>query len=261
MGSIKAIEWHEHHGGVAIEVQNMQPGERVLRVERDFSTSPIRGYNADVVGGVGVVFDFETRIGDTVNYGIGRVGDSVTQLVGGLSIAVPGNQAWLRDMDRPEDSMRVIVVDTGDEQRPVRQSVYEVSGRPNPVVVYDVRSGRRGRVTLLLPNRWERERLEKLCDQGEPLLLNVCSSKVWAPCYMAVGDLTFSRYGSKDAFLAYLDYIEVDAAVELDDETEVILPPDPSFDEVKAMVNGTFIDMSAMFPTFIDVLLGRGQTP
>ena len=111
------------------------------------------------------------------------------------------------------------VVSTGDERRVARQAVYDIAGKPNPVVVWDSRTSRQGTVTLAVQNTpqtgvWStdthRARMDLLLSSGRPLLLSMCANLGFEPCYMAVADATYTRVGTGATWALQLDYVEVD---------------------------------------------------
>jgi hypothetical protein len=128
-------------------------------------------------------------------------------------------EAWLRDILQPVLSQPVSVVSTGDERRVARQAVYDIAGKPNPVVVWDSRTSRQGTITLAVQNEpvtgvWnndtERDRMDLLLSSGRPLLLSMCANVGFHPCYMAVADATYTRVGDGATWALQLDYVEVD---------------------------------------------------
>lgn len=174
----------------------------------------IVGYTTDAwhqPGGSGYGEDYRVPIGETVTYVVvplAATGDNATYQPR-ATITTPGNQAWLRDPIYPTMTQQVTVVTTNTENKAVRQHVYQISGRALPLVVHDVREGRRGTVQLFVQSSDERVSIEGLLVSGRPLLLTMCSSKLWAPCLMAVGNAAFTRWGRTDKWLLSLDYIEV----------------------------------------------------
>jgi len=156
-----------------------------------------------------------------------QVDKAATTLPGGAPVAsvftqTPGRangEAWLRDILQPILSQPVSVVSTGDERRVARQAVYDIAGKPNPVVVWDSRTSRQGTVTLAVQNDpvtgvWDndtpRDRMDRLLSSGRPLLLSMCANLGFQPCYMAVADATYTRAGRGATWALQLDYVEVD---------------------------------------------------
>lgn len=174
----------------------------------------IPGFTTDAwhqPSGSGYGEDYRVPIGETVTYVVVPVGATGDDPSYGprATVTTPGNQAWLRDPIYPTLSLAVTVVTTNTENNAVRQHVYQISGRRLPLVVHDVREGRRGTVQLLVSSRADRQYIEGLLATGRPLLLTMCSSKMWAPCLMAIGNAAWTRFGTNDRWLLNLDYIEV----------------------------------------------------
>lgn len=203
-------------GYVRFQVTGMTAGTTLFRVGANDVLEPIYGYTTDTwhqPGGTGLGQDYRPPLGELVRYVVAPVGTKTLppNPTAIASVLVPGNQAWLRDVAQPSLSYQVHVIDTGTENEPVRQYVYEVSGRRLPLVVHDVRLGRRGTAQLFVPSAADRRAIEALLASGRPLLLNICSSKLWAPCMMAIGSAAFTRWGKTDRWTLSLDYIEVDS--------------------------------------------------
>ena len=164
-------------------------------------------------------------LGVTVRYAL--VDKAATTLPAGAQTAsifteTPGREngeAWLRDVMQPVLSQPISVMSTGDERRVARQAVYDIAGKPNPVVVWDSRTSRQGTITLGVQNHpvpgvWStdtpRDRMDLLLSSGRPLLLSMCARLGFHPCYMAVADATYTRVGDGALWALQLDYVEVD---------------------------------------------------
>jgi hypothetical protein len=221
-----ALSYVDSFGYVKFSVTGAPAGYTLKRLD-PFSTTlqAIVGYEKStwITGGAGYGEDYRPPLGTSVKYVLAPV--AATADNPGYDYAyinTPSNVAWLRDITKPALSQRVIVVTTGDEQEPARQSIYDISGRHLPLVVFDVRQGRRGTLVLLITNyvdasgvqvrtgRDSRVAIERLLATGAPLLLTMCNSKVWTPCMMAIGNATFTRFGSRDTWTLSMDYVEVD---------------------------------------------------
>jgi len=201
------------HGYVRFAVTGVPVNNTVMRVSTTGHLEPIPGFTDDtwISGGAGFGEDYRPGIGEIETYVVAPIGSTIDDAsYVRASIAIPGNQAWLRDVRSPVLSSNVVVVSTGDETLPAYQNIYDISGRRLPLVVHDIREGRRGEVTLLAPDRDNRSAIEALLATGNPLLLTMCSDLLWTPCMMAVGAATFTRFGYRDAWLLRLTYVEVD---------------------------------------------------
>lgn len=209
------LTWQPAYGYVDFVATGVPAGNTIFRrdvIDPTVLVSMV-GYadGAWLSGGAGIGQDYRVPIGETVTYVLAPIGSTVDSPgFTHVSVAIPGNQSWLRDVSNPNLSMQVIVVTTGTETRANRQNIYQVAGRTLPLVVHDLRQGRTGSVTILCPNRTVRYNLDRLLNTGNPLLLNVCNDLLWTPCYMAVGDAQYSRISTKDSWTLDLDYTEVD---------------------------------------------------
>lgn len=209
------VDWIDTYGYVQFGVRTAPAAYTVKRRDQ-YSTSliPIPGYEDSswLSGGAGYGEDYRPPLGVTVTWVVAPVGataDDPTYVR--ASLTTPGGYGWLRDVSNPALARRLTVADTGDESLPAYQHVYDISGRRLPLVVHDIREGRRGSAVLVVPDRDERRALEGLLATGNPLLLSMCSDLVWEPCMMAVGEAVFSRIeGRTSQWLLRLDYVEVD---------------------------------------------------
>lgn len=217
--------WQQDYGYVRFVVTGLAPNPN-LTVYRVSSNRlvPIPGFtdNTWLLNGVGYGEDYTPPLGEWVTYVLASPNaDSPVDAVESTKVWVPGNQAWLRSPSNPIMSVPVAVVDTGAENLEVREYIHEVAARRLPIVVFDVREGRTGQVTLLVRSRQERTAIEALLADGAPLLLNVCNAKGFEPCFMAVGNAVFTRWGRGDGsyngipvdgptWTLVLDYVEVE---------------------------------------------------
>lgn len=209
------LAWIDTYGYVRFDVRSAPAGYTVKRVDL-WSTAliPIPGFEDSswLSGGAGYGEDYRPPLGATVTWVVCPVAATANDnAYTRASLATPGGYGWIRDVSNPAMARRVTIPDTGDESLPAYQHVYDISGRRLPLVVHDVREGRRGSVVVSVPDRTERRALESLLATGNPLLLSMCNDLVWEPCMMAVGDAVFARIeGRTSQWLLRLDYVEVD---------------------------------------------------
>lgn len=208
------VAWVADYGYVRFEVRSAPAGYTVKR--RDVASTqlyPIPGFEDSTwldAGGNGYGEDYRPPLGATVTWVLCPVAATAdAPAYTKASLTTPA-EAWLRDVSLPQLSKPVTVVDADDESLPAYQKVYDISGRRLPLVVHDVRQGRRGPAILYVDGVDERRGLESLLATGNPLLLALCADVGWAPCMMAVGDATFARDGKVAKWFLRLDYVEVD---------------------------------------------------
>jgi hypothetical protein len=207
------LDWYTTKGYVRFVVTGVAAGYTVKRLADSGRLLPVAGFETDawISGGSGYGEDYRPPLGETLTYVIAPV-DSGQDDSGYVRATVdsPPNEAWLRDVAHPVQSTQVRVITTGTETESVIQHIYGISGRRLPLVVHDVRHGRSGTVTLLVEGQFERAAVDLLLATGSPLLLTMCSSKMWAPCMMAIGAAGYTRIGNKDNWQLALDYVEVE---------------------------------------------------
>lgn len=208
------VQWVENYGYVQFEVRTAPAGYTVKRRSlTSTSLIPIPGFEDSSwldAGGNGYGEDYRPPLGAVVTWVVCPVDATADNAAYIRASCTTPFEAWLRDVSLPQSSRKVTVVNTDDESNPAYQHVYRISGRRLPLVVHDVREGRDGSVVLFVKGLVERQALEALLATGNPLLLTMCADTVWAPCMMAIGDITWARNGIKAEWFARLDYIEVD---------------------------------------------------
>jgi hypothetical protein len=255
------LTWWPDYGAVRFLCDEIPTGSTVFIIGPGEVLQSIRGYEDDTwhaPNGPGVGYSFEMPMGVIVRYGIAPMGATSWPGAGvQAAILTPQNQAWLRDLYDPTMSRRVAVVSTGEESRPARQSVLRVSGRAKPVVLWDVREARQGTITLAIqndstyPTLWqttEKDLVDRLLDTGRPLLLSLCQSKDFPPCYMAVTDSTYARVGSKAQWLLQLTYVEIDNPVDV----PVMIPAEVTYED-RMVGDPTYQTWLNTFPDYLAV--------
>jgi hypothetical protein len=224
------LGWVATRGAVRFTIDAATVDQTVKRVVPGGVLQAIRGYPDGTWHGPTAAFgyDYEMPLGVTVTYAV--VDKLATTLpVGAVTAAIltqtPGRangEAWLRDIQQPILSQPVSVTSTDDETRGARRTIYEITGRSTPYVVWDSRTSRQGTITLLVTNTpqtgvWQvdtpKQKITALLMSGRPLMFSMCDSKGFAPLYMAAGDITFSRVGNLPQWLLTIDYVEVDNPV------------------------------------------------
>jgi hypothetical protein len=224
-----ALGWVTTRGAVRFTIDGATVDQTVKRVVPGGVLQAIRGYPDGSWHGVtGLGYDYEMPMGVTVTYAV--VDKLVTTLpVGAVTAAIftqtPGRtngEAWLRDIQQPILSQPVTVTSTDDETRGARRTIYEITGRSTPYVVWDSRTSRQGTITLYVENHptpgvWEvdspKQKITALLMSGRPLMFSMCASKGFAPLYMAAGDITYTRRGTLPEWYLTIDYVEVDNPV------------------------------------------------
>lgn len=166
----------------------------ITRLDPDGRTSPVRtadGNALPLLGGVGLLYDYEAPFGAAVSY------SSVESpaVVSG-SVTVDSSQVWLVHPGIPVLSMPVMVSALGPRSHKVTRAVHYPMGRPTPVVQTDgARKSAEYLLTLLTTADDERAALADILSDTGPLLLNVPVSKGWGITaeYVSVGDITENR--------------------------------------------------------------------
>lgn len=239
------LEWVDYLGAVMFTVGGMSPTQTVRIIGPGDVLYPIRGYETaewHAGGAAGFGYAFEMPLGVWVRFGVAEVTDTVWPYDNAeASVETPEGRAWLRDLHDPLLSLEVVVSDTGDELQPARQTVHKISGRPRPIVRWDVREARQGTVTLRVEHEdvdyWTetfRDRLGRLLATGRPLLLTMCHSKGFPPLYAAFTDVSTRRLGTRARWAVALTYIEVDNPTTV----QVLIPTRVSYGQAQQIPPG-----------------------
>ena len=265
-----SLGWVPTRGAVRFTLTNPTAKQTVMRVVPGGVLQQIRGYPTDTwwAGTTSAIgYDYEMAMGVTVTYAVvpytARTlpAGAVTATIFTMTPGSPNGEAWLRDVLQPLLSVPTYLVSSGDENRTARQSVLEIAGRANAYVVWDTRAARSGTVQLAVKNEptpgvWtvptNRDKLETLFLSGRPLLLSVCDQVGFKPCYMAVGDVSFSRFGSKATWTVSIDYNEVDNPL----SDDIVIAPEVTYEVAQEIPpNAIYNDWTPV--TYYDIATRR----
>jgi hypothetical protein len=100
---------------------------------------------------------------------------------------------WLKSVSYPVLNMPIRVDSQPSINRPARQGIFDVLGRPDPIVVTDVRSTGRGDIRFMLDDAADQADLDALLDLGEPLLIQAPPTDHWIDRFVVFGDHTRAR--------------------------------------------------------------------
>lgn len=237
MPTIDAVGYDTNTGGVLLTVSNVAAGQRVARVRRNGKVALL--HQVDLPAGRQTVADWMAPLGEDATYVIlpNSAAAPGTALATRVA-AIPGGTAWLRRANDPNICSKMRVMDTGTEGEEVRATIFDISGRRAPLVVYNSRSARRGTLTFMTTNRDERNLLEYIFADGSPLIFNMCISKAFQPLNMVAADVRWTRIDKKPTwFTVEVDYIEVEDG-EWIGESADYLPPvfnQTTYDAIKTL--------------------------
>lgn len=187
----------------------------VYRVQPDGALVAVRGASSYAPGGASTAafFDYEGPLGVTFSYQL--VGDgAIVATSGNITIPTLADTYWIKNLAIETLSVKVHVEKMGAVSRGARVLADSaVLGRKNPVVVTDVRGGRRGQMSLYTLDLVSATALEALFASGATLLFQAPYTYGFKDMYFVAKDLS-----EEWAFLAgeptrtwSFDYIEVDS--------------------------------------------------
>lgn len=102
---------------------------------------------------------------------------------------------WLKSITRPFLNRAVEVVGHSNIVRPARNGIFEVRGRSAPIAVTDVRSSRRWTCTIKCLTVSDADALELVFASGDPLYVQTDGVHDIPGGYVAVDDVTRTRFG------------------------------------------------------------------
>ena len=192
---IASLEWDPDRGRNRVSAFTFASSVTQARVSR----RPVRGGAWELVRGGTVtvvagrmprpVDDYEFPSGTDLDYLIegvtsaGVVMQSAT--VRRLSVA---DSVWLKFIAQPALNRRLEFMGRSEITRPSRTAVYEVQGRPDPVVVSDVHSSRRFSIRCKAETAADAEVLDHALSQGLPCYLQVPETINTPSVYAVIGD-------------------------------------------------------------------------
>lgn len=163
----------------------------ITRNDPDGISRPVRSATNAQTGGAGTLafFDYECPLDQAVTYTLTpNTGSPVTSSA--VTIVTDGMTYWLKNIASASLSQKVQLASMGDVTRPARiLGVYDVLGRTHPVIVQDVRGGRRGTFTLNTSSASETSGLRALLDPGFVLFLQCPASVAFPDMYFVAGDV------------------------------------------------------------------------
>lgn len=165
----------------------------------------IRGGNVAVSGGAfsRAVDDYEWQAGTGVDYRIDALSspenvepESVVQTAF-ASLEDTLDQAWLKFIAAPHTNLKVkLIADPWELVQESRNTVHEVAGRPDPIVVTDVHSSVSTTLRFLTHTDQERVALGRALSQGAPAFLQIPTSVPLPSMYIAIGTHRAVRTGA-----------------------------------------------------------------
>lgn len=153
---------------------------------RSASRAPTSGHNF-------VVFDYEAGNGQPVQYRARAIIDSGGDIASDWStVSAPAfwesDDTWLKSPLDPTLNMLVKIKGIPTLKRRIVRGVIDIAGRPDPIVVSDVRKLVEGDVTFVALDETDLDALAALLDLGQTLLLQTPVEDGWGSRYIACGD-------------------------------------------------------------------------
>jgi hypothetical protein len=146
---------------------------RITRTDPGAAPVPVRSADlAWAIEGVGTAYDSEAPLGVAVVYtAVPVYADGTTGPSSSLAVTVPAPEPgadrdlWLKSLDEPGLSMRVMVVEWSGGSSAARQDTAEIAGSPYIAVAYDTASAEAVQVTVDVPPA-DVDRMRELLRSG-----------------------------------------------------------------------------------------------
>lgn len=211
----------------------------------------VRGWDgAEVVAGAVIARDFEAPLGVPLTYTAttldagGAVIDTST-----AAVTVPAGAcgAWLNDLARVANTMRVLVESLPELTFGVPATVHEILARRSPIVSSDVAHTPGFELSFLTETLEERDRARATLGNGVPVLLRTDPEQ-------GIGNLYFAVLGYSEQRIV-TDGLLPDRRFKV--TARQVERPDP---ELYAPVGvATYQHVTATFATYADLLAGRSS--
>lgn len=196
----------------------------IQRTNADGSISTVRSANGVAIGNAEVWtgVDYEAPLGANVTYSAigvthnsdGSTSTSPTSVSATVMISVPSGTCWIKSLSQPSISAQFSINTIGDVTRPARLQEYVVIGRSNPVVISDVRGGRKGDITVMTTTDADRSALGLLMADGHSLFIQFTAADGFTDMYFVPTDTTSHRPASTSTDptrLTTFGFIEIDS--------------------------------------------------
>ncbi|MFJ2702970.1 hypothetical protein ACIO3R_07195 [Streptomyces sp. NPDC087428] len=169
---------------------------RIMRTDPGAAPVPVRSADpAWAIGGVGTAYDHEAPLGVAVVYtGTPIYEDGTTGPQTMLAVTVPApapgqrKDLWIKSLDVPGLSTRVMVTSWGEKASAGRQSSADVQGAVYRALAYDVHGAETAQVSIDVPPEAV-ERVRELLRSGI-LLAQVRPGYLTPDAYFVPGDIT-----------------------------------------------------------------------
>jgi hypothetical protein len=228
------------------------PAWSLLFVERSIDNGltwvPVRGTAAGAFppGNQWIGYDYEAPNGVPCIY---RARASLGAIVGNWTTSTgstwSSDDNWLKDVRNPARSRKVTVSQVPEQEWAITQGVFRPAGRPDPVVVSDVRQLAEASMQFECDSVGETGQVRELLSSGV-LLLQLPATLGFDQAYLVAG--TIRRVPAADELSTGWSYLDVDYV-------EVASPPD---DGVIAF-GTTYADMAAQYATY-QLTIDTGRT-
>ena len=175
--------------------------------------------NAVVTANTWVGFDLEAPLGASCLYTVTvyQAPPSTTTasaISGYVVIPTQNGVGWVKDLTQSALNAQVTIQSLSDVKRPSRQQVYPVVGRPNPVVVSDVLTGRTGTLSLMTTGSTDYQAVLGLLQPGTVLFFQATPADYFSDMYFVAGDVTEQRPAQTSTDMTriwQIDFTEVDS--------------------------------------------------
>jgi hypothetical protein len=208
IGLFVTVRYDEVRGRVRVFASGIADGVvRVVVSSRRLGTSrwtEVRGGRVGVESNsmVRTVDDYEFTSGEGVEYLIQALSSSEGQpdvivQTRTAQVADTRDEVWVKFIATPYRNKRVLLHDWSAVARKSRVALYDVAGRPQPVAVTDVHTGRQFSVDLVAHTLADRDALDSALATGVPVFFQTPTSVPCPTVYAVIGDYSYKRPSEK----------------------------------------------------------------
>ena len=178
---------------------------KVVRIAPDGIETILRsGEKFSLAAGKGTIYDYEVPLDVPVTYKATQVtpvsGSPEVILSGAAQTMLSHGKSWLKDPGLASNNLRLDYVQGLPKlSRRARAGVFDVIDRTNPIVVSAKRQSATGDFTFTTLTQTDYEKMIKLINRGEVLLLSTPPAYGVGNVYVHIGDVDEDRIAIGDA--------------------------------------------------------------
>lgn len=206
---LTSVEAHSDDGYVEVTLRELTLDDEIVvwRERADGSRTLVRSTSGlinrlVITSDLMVIEDHEAPLNTPVRYVIEQYPpgglDAAIRTSDWVTVTLDDfNLCWLKDPGNPQRSLKVMVRQAPEWQRPLEQAAFVVRGRRNKVILSGVRQGLEGDLAIFTRSDEERQLLHLLLDSGNTLLWQAAPGMGVDDMYVNVAQINEGRVGGR----------------------------------------------------------------